>query len=575
MPDIDEAEINNPTWMNQRTILPTTQVNNTSFTSPGPRPYTPPIGDAKDNVNYGSAAPSGGSIYQNPDGSYSTNNPSNGTTTSTEGGIYNPGYDPYGGSVQQPLVSGGGTGGSSATGGSSGTGGSAYVAPVDTRTQEQKDAAFYAALQSAQTAAANGDPQPLRNFDSFFGIPRPEAQYGADYYNMRLVKGDGPALADNQLQGNGNALYIINREGERFHITATAAQEMMNNGSWKDPEVMNQAQLDNMALRYSIDSAANLGTINGPKYNGFMLVKGDGPALADDQLAGNGNALYAVDNRGNMFHVTGQVYTELIAQNGGVAPTHVVMNQGVIDGMGVDGVMTSASSSSLYNPAAVEVPPPLPPAPEPPTASTPEPLEPNQSEQASVEQRLRDLGITDQQVATFIGMYQSDRTAALNFIDSLNLSPEDRASVIGYVETNIAQNNSAIDNTEQAVVPGVEANINSEETNNTTSNSTENAEVGGSNEVNLAGTHEENTSGEQSNPTETGVHPAVDSQHSERADEAMAAATAKRQSSREERLRKIMEMRKPYTSGGGSSGTDAMIAPAISPASQVPPPPLP
>jgi hypothetical protein len=59
--------------------------------------------------------------------------------------------------------------------------------------------------------------------------------------------------------------------------------------------------------------------------------------------------------------------------------------------------------------------------------------------------------------------------------------------------------------------------------------------------------------------------------------EALVVATANKASAKEERMKKINAMRKPWMGGAASSssGADAMVAPPITPASQVPPPPLP
>jgi hypothetical protein len=56
------------------------------------------------------------------------------------------------------------------------------VAQVDTRTQVEKEAAYYAALQSATDAAKAGDPTLLRNFDKYFNFTRPEAEYSQSFY---------------------------------------------------------------------------------------------------------------------------------------------------------------------------------------------------------------------------------------------------------------------------------------------------------------------------------------------------------------------------------------------------------
>jgi len=69
---------------------------------------------------------------------------------------------------------------------------------------------------------------------------------------------------------------------------------------------------------------------------------------------------------------------------------------------------------------------------------------------------------------------------------------------------------------------------------------------------------------------------AAQAQADERKAEALATATANKQSAKEARMNKIAAMRKPWMGGGASAsnGADAMVAPPIIPASQVPPPPF-
>jgi hypothetical protein len=73
------------------------------------------------------------------------------------------------------------------------------------------------------------------------------------------------------------------------------------------------------------------------------------------------------------------------------------------------------------------------------------------------------------------------------------------------------------------------------------------------------------------------VYSAAQAEADEKQQQALAVATANKQSAKEARLKKIMEMRKPYMGGAASvsSSSDAMVVPLITPASQVPPPPLP
>jgi hypothetical protein len=68
---------------------------------------------------------------------------------------------------------------------------------------------------------------------------------------------------------------------------------------------------------------------------------------------------------------------------------------------------------------------------------------------------------------------------------------------------------------------------------------------------------------------------AAQAEADEKKQQALALATANKNSAKEERIRKINEMRKPWGgAASSSSGSDAMVAPPITPASQVPPPPF-
>jgi hypothetical protein len=69
---------------------------------------------------------------------------------------------------------------------------------------------------------------------------------------------------------------------------------------------------------------------------------------------------------------------------------------------------------------------------------------------------------------------------------------------------------------------------------------------------------------------------AAQTEADEKKQQALAIATSNKQSSKEDRLRKITEMRKPYMGGAASSssGSDALVVPPITPASQIPPSPF-
>ena len=150
--------------------------------------------------------------------------------------------------------------------------------PADTRTKEQKDADFYAAASSAIDAAKNGNDQPLRNFDKYFGITRPEEEYTKAFYNkpqFTLIKGDGPNLGNDTLQGNGAAVYAVNQAGQKFHVTSQLAQIMRANGTWTEPEVRLQKEVDAIPFRGELNDLASLNKINDPGTPGPIVAFND------------------------------------------------------------------------------------------------------------------------------------------------------------------------------------------------------------------------------------------------------------------------------------------------------------
>ncbi|MDO8335234.1 MAG: hypothetical protein Q7T74_00405, partial [Candidatus Saccharibacteria bacterium] len=107
--------------------------------------------------------------------------------------------------------------------------------------------------------------------------------------------------------------------------------------------------------------------------NGYIFVRGDGPKdKPPTELKGNGNAVFAVDKDGNMFHVTSAVYQQMV--DAGQTPKIHDGSQAVIDLMGVDGVMTSPTVATLYTPTTPTPDPVVPPVVVAPT--TPAPADP-------------------------------------------------------------------------------------------------------------------------------------------------------------------------------------------------------
>jgi len=129
------------------------------------------------------------------------------------------------------------------------------------------------------------------------------------------------------------AIYVLNNRNERFHITPDLMNDMKAGGSWSDPKVESEVDISQMALRYDVGSIRDLSTINNATVgDNLMLMKGDAAGNPDNTvLAGNGNAVYAVDTHGNRFHVTENAYNQLTNQNGGVEPVVGTINQAGAD----------------------------------------------------------------------------------------------------------------------------------------------------------------------------------------------------------------------------------------------------
>ncbi len=123
---------------------------------------------------------------------------------------------------------------------------------------------------------------------------------------------------------------------------------MQAGGSWYEPDVKPAAEVDKMALRFTVDSTANLATINNATFTNadgshtFMLVQGDATVYKpDDQLAGNGRVIYAVDEHGEKFRVTGDAFGHL----GSVPIANVT--QAAVDSTQINGTL-EAPGGSLF-----------------------------------------------------------------------------------------------------------------------------------------------------------------------------------------------------------------------------------
>jgi hypothetical protein len=271
------------------------------------------------------------------DGTFNGNNPSNpgGRGTNTPGRT--PANDDPSGT---PTPAGNGGNGNNNTGNNGG------ASNIDNRTEEQKAkdlANLGAAYNDAEAKAASGDPSKLRELDAFFQVTRPEEQYSAEYNQLktvRLISGDGPSLPGDTLQGNGSAVYAVNERGERFHVTQEMATKMRANGTWKEPENLSQAEVDGMKMRFALSDTSQIGAINKPAINGFMLVSGDAATtLGPETLTGNGAAVYAVNDKGERFHVTSAMAQEMRANNTWQQP--IELSQASVDKMAFKGSFNS------------------------------------------------------------------------------------------------------------------------------------------------------------------------------------------------------------------------------------------
>lgn len=124
--------------------------------------------------------------------------------------------------------------------------------------------------------------------------------------------------------------------------------------------------------------------------NGFIFIRGDGPKdKPATELKGNGNAVFAVDKNGNMFHVSEDILKQM--ETSGQKPfIREGGSQAVIDQMGVDGTFISPTEPKLYaqttsapapdpvTPSPVIVTPtPTPAPPDNGGSATPAPTDPN------------------------------------------------------------------------------------------------------------------------------------------------------------------------------------------------------
>ncbi len=193
-----------------------------------------------------------------------------------------------------------------------------------------------------------------------------------------LVRGDSTAhLGTAQLSGNGDAVYAIDTEGNKFHVTAAVAQQMVANNTWTEPAILNQGTVDRSPVAGALASPSGGtaplevpvtpstpapvtgGTTSPTASTGvpsttaptattpsdptmgkpFELVQGNNPGTGETQLKGNGAAVYAVFADGTKLHVTAPMAAQLVANNKWTTPRMV--DQATLDAVPPSGSLAT------------------------------------------------------------------------------------------------------------------------------------------------------------------------------------------------------------------------------------------
>ena len=223
--------------------------------------------------------------------------------------------------------------------------GAAQLVSGDTKIQKLAKSGTVISTQDEMNSFINGFAPPAGSTGGgTVGVPV--------NHQYKLIKGNGNALGDGQIRGNGNAVFLVSSSGELFHVTAELASRMQAQGLWYPPEEVAQSQVDGMNLRGSLQYVEELGVLNfPPASNGYLLVRGDSTAhLGTAQLSGNGDAVYAIDTEGRKFHVTAAVAQQMVTNGTWTEPA--LLNQGTVDRSPVAGALASPSGGS----APLEVP---------------------------------------------------------------------------------------------------------------------------------------------------------------------------------------------------------------------------
>ncbi len=120
---------------------------------------------------------------------------------------------------------------------------------------------------------------------------------------FQIIKGDATNYKpDNELVGNGRAIFVVNAAGQKFHVTGDLMNAMIADGTWHDPDVKPQAEVDSKPFGsgVSLTNIDQLRSINIGAGSEFKLVKD-----ADNE------SVYAINSSGERYHVSAQLAGEM------------------------------------------------------------------------------------------------------------------------------------------------------------------------------------------------------------------------------------------------------------------------
>ncbi len=167
-------------------------------------------------------------------------------------------------------------------------------------------------------------------------------------------------------------MYAIFDNGKKLHVTAAMADQLIRDGKWMTPTVMDQTELDKtpptgVLANVSGDSrpleikfiapapvaAPTPAPVVAPApvvpkvNNNFKLVRGNGSNLGRTRLHGNGAAVYAYFEDGRKLYVTGAMANEL--RNARKWSEPEVWDQATVDSKQITGAMASVDGARSDN----------------------------------------------------------------------------------------------------------------------------------------------------------------------------------------------------------------------------------